>query len=87
MKAWDDDATMAVLARLTGVYRPGRDDDRRGCGEHRCGDCGVAKTGRGNRDAHPGRGRGLPAWMERARMAMLTVAAVTVVAALVRASG
>ena len=87
MKTRDDDATPMVFARLTGVCRPACDEDCRGCREPLGGGCGVTKTGRGSGDVHPGRGRSPLARAERARMVMVAVAAVTVVAALLLASG
>lgn len=55
MKTRDDDATPVVFARLTDMYWPAGDEDCRGCHELLGGACGVTKTGRNHRAAHPAR--------------------------------
>ena len=71
VKGRDDDATRVIFTRLTGVYWPAGDEDCRGCRELLGG--GVTKTGRANRDTHPGRGRGPLTRMKRARMVIVAV--------------
>jgi hypothetical protein len=88
MEAWDEDATQVACARLADAYwLIGGDVDCPGCRELLGGDCSVTTTGYGGRDDHLGQDTVLLARLEQARMVIVAVAAVTVVAALVLASG
>lgn len=89
MKAWNENAEPVVYGRLTGAYWLAADDtDCSACRKllgDSPGDTNRARGGWGSREAGAGRER--PVLTEQARMAMVAVAAVTVVAALVLASG
>ncbi|MBJ6622179.1 MULTISPECIES: hypothetical protein [Streptomyces] len=87
MKAWNEDAAPVVYGRLTGAYWLTDADDAD------CSDCrdlldnsrGDADRASGGREAGAVRERAV--LVEQARMVMVAAAAVTVVAALVLASG
>jgi hypothetical protein len=84
MKAWDGDEAPVVFARLTGAYWLGvEDSDCRWCRE--LGDCGCvpAEAGSERRSDRPVlRGGSRLVWVERLRVVIVPLAAITVMAAL-----
>jgi hypothetical protein len=89
MRTWDEDAPPVVFAQLAGAYWLNSDEgDCPGCREGLGADRAVTRTGCSNRDDHlPEQGGGQLALVEQARMVIVAVAAVTVLAALALASG
>jgi hypothetical protein len=89
LKAWDEEGAPVVFAHLTGAYWMNGDEGGcPGCRELFGADCAVTRTGCSNRDDRlPEQGSGRPALLEQARMVIVAVASVTVLAALLLAAG